>query len=572
MKRQLLTLAVCFLAAITTSAQNKIKDGTVSGSPSTPKPGAVLELESNNKGLLIPRLTMAQRNAILPANLTDGLMIYNTDEGCYDYYKLSAASWVTYCGAGNSVLAAATISPVQCSAITVQGGYSPGVALTPTNYLAIPLTVTTAGSYTITGTSTNGYFFSVNGNFPGTGTFTINVPGSGTPANVGTDNITLKINDVTSTCVPTVTVGAAFTMNCGSIVTNGTYTVGTALTAANYLSVPVNVTAVGPYVISTSTVNGYSFSTSGTFTATGSQIINVPAAGTPATAQTDAFNITTNSSTGGTCAASVNVLYRTMRILGFGGALYTPGSTFFPSASANKILSTAANFGANGTVKVQAMNVTFGGDGGISGSTLTNTYNIANNYDILVFGYNAYPSDAAAITALNNFLKTTKGVIIYADEYNSSSTKSMLDVLLSATTTAPSNSGATLSNPLLNVNDPVLNGPFGDIRGSYGGNDVNNGYYYTGLPASVTTLATQDGTPSKVWAFKHNTLGLLVIGDSGWMIGNALDVSSSIYPCAITTAGIPITKDDYAKPVDNGKLYANAMAWAIKYIQLNRVP
>ena len=52
---------------------------------SNPDPSAVLDVKSNNKGLLIPRLTLAQRNAILaPAT---GLMIYQTDNTSGFYYN-----------------------------------------------------------------------------------------------------------------------------------------------------------------------------------------------------------------------------------------------------------------------------------------------------------------------------------------------------------------------------------------------------------------------------------------------------------------------------------------------------
>jgi len=44
---------------------------------STPDPSAMLDVKSTNKGILIPRLTLAQRNAI--ANPAGGLMIYQTD-------------------------------------------------------------------------------------------------------------------------------------------------------------------------------------------------------------------------------------------------------------------------------------------------------------------------------------------------------------------------------------------------------------------------------------------------------------------------------------------------------------
>ena len=61
-----------FLVAISLSAQVKIGDNA-----NLIDDSSILELESTNKGLLIPRLTTTQINAIVsPAN---GLLVYNLD-------------------------------------------------------------------------------------------------------------------------------------------------------------------------------------------------------------------------------------------------------------------------------------------------------------------------------------------------------------------------------------------------------------------------------------------------------------------------------------------------------------
>src|SRR5882757_4715623 len=77
MKSQML---IAFLAIVTfsTNAQSKIKDGTVA-STALPSPNSLLELESNNKGLLFPRVALSATN--LPAPLTAhiaGMTVYNT--------------------------------------------------------------------------------------------------------------------------------------------------------------------------------------------------------------------------------------------------------------------------------------------------------------------------------------------------------------------------------------------------------------------------------------------------------------------------------------------------------------
>jgi N-acetylneuraminic acid mutarotase len=59
---------------------------------STPDPSARLEVSDNQRGILIPRLTTAQRNAITsPAR---SLLIYNTDCNEYQYY-IPGTGWVS---------------------------------------------------------------------------------------------------------------------------------------------------------------------------------------------------------------------------------------------------------------------------------------------------------------------------------------------------------------------------------------------------------------------------------------------------------------------------------------------
>ena len=56
----------------------------ISDTPGQPSSDAMLEVRSTQGGLLLPRLTTAQRNAI--ANPTRGLQIYNTDTECQETY------------------------------------------------------------------------------------------------------------------------------------------------------------------------------------------------------------------------------------------------------------------------------------------------------------------------------------------------------------------------------------------------------------------------------------------------------------------------------------------------------
>jgi hypothetical protein len=81
--------------------------------------------------------------------------------------------------------------------------------------------------------------------------------------------------------------------NCTGAVVNGTYTAGVAVGSSNTVVISVLVDSVGTYAITTSTVNGISFSASGNFTTTGAQSITLTGSGTPTTA--GSYNYTTGS-------------------------------------------------------------------------------------------------------------------------------------------------------------------------------------------------------------------------------------------------------------------------------------
>ncbi|MDP9229734.1 MAG: hypothetical protein M3O67_03555 [Bacteroidota bacterium] len=89
-------------------------------------------------------------------------------------------------------------------------------------------------------------------------------------------------SDITDECLPKTVIG--------------TYIAGKALNDSNYIQVDVNVTNPGSYTITTDTTNGYSFNSTGTFSASGTNTITLKAKGTPLTAGTNLFVISFDSS------------------------------------------------------------------------------------------------------------------------------------------------------------------------------------------------------------------------------------------------------------------------------------
>lgn len=68
---------------------------------------AILQLDSTTQGLLPPRMTAAQRDAI--ATPAQGLVIYNTDTNYYNYWN--STTWIPLSAGGSSTLIDADATP-----------------------------------------------------------------------------------------------------------------------------------------------------------------------------------------------------------------------------------------------------------------------------------------------------------------------------------------------------------------------------------------------------------------------------------------------------------------------------
>ncbi|MFZ0597869.1 MAG: hypothetical protein WAM46_12885 [Flavobacterium sp.] len=81
------TLLLLFFFLLTLTGNAQIGIGTT-----TPNATSILDITSTTKGMLTPRMTTLQRNAILtPA---DGLTVYDTDLKVFYYYSTGTSAWV----------------------------------------------------------------------------------------------------------------------------------------------------------------------------------------------------------------------------------------------------------------------------------------------------------------------------------------------------------------------------------------------------------------------------------------------------------------------------------------------
>lgn len=96
-----ITFLMFALSSVKATAQNNVGIGTT-----TPNASSILEMQATDKGVLVPRLTTAQRLAIAtPAN---GLLVYDTNFDCFYYYVVATTSWVSLCSTGGSGVTGAT--------------------------------------------------------------------------------------------------------------------------------------------------------------------------------------------------------------------------------------------------------------------------------------------------------------------------------------------------------------------------------------------------------------------------------------------------------------------------------
>lgn len=570
---------------------SQINNGAMGINTSTPNANSVLDVVSggNNKGILVPRLTEAQRNtiAINPAT-DDGLTIYNTTEDCYNYWSLADNEWKSVCGQiGKSVFT------IDCSNTKAMGTYIQNKDLNASNYLSIRVNVTKIGNYTIVGTTSNGYNFYGTGVFMNTGIQTILIPGQGTPGLVQQDTIQLSANGTTVTCTPAVTVNVlsasgTYSVSCGSATVNGVYTKGIALTAANTITLPVVVTSVGSYSITTNTVDGISFSGSGTFSSTGNQNITLYGTGTPTSTADKVMTITSNSADGAsTCNVTVIITIPAKKVLHIGAETAYGYSAF--TGPSRSLMDSPTNFGTTTSSIVKSGGYTHTSLGS-SPSSATLLAALNNKPDIVIIGY-PYTPNATDAGYIADYLNK-KGVVIAFEDDTPSSQNIMRAFFSDPTISTNYGAGGGSVYALVNTNDPILNGPFGDVRGKNWGEDASTTVNVTGLtsgfiPYSYAQPINSTTARTGISGLRHSSLHFIWFGDGGFLSnenanGNQYN-SNTIEPFVAPSSGgyLPVQKTAYgyagngyatgSMQVQNAIIFANALAWAIKQAETNGI-
>lgn len=214
-------LKVILFVILTSVSTRSFSQGTaINSTGAAPDASAGLDVDFNNRGMLAPRLTDAQRNAIV--NPAEGLYIFNITSGCFNYFH--AGAWYQWCG--NCIPPS---SPVAGSNSPVCSG----------NTLQLTSTAITGASYSWTGP--NGFSSTAqnpsisNAGPAATGTYSVTVTLGGCTSNAATVNAVVNQTPVSGftasptqgsvnqnvTFTPTVT-GATYywTFQSGSITTS----------------------------------------------------------------------------------------------------------------------------------------------------------------------------------------------------------------------------------------------------------------------------------------------------------------------------------------------------------------
>jgi len=242
MKNFFLAIAFLSLIIIPNGRVNAQGGVAVNTSGAAPDASAYFDVSGTNKGVLIPRLTTVERNAIV--NPAKGLFIYNTDCDVVNYNAGTPASpnWATM--AASNVLAAG-VSIVASPAGAICAGTSVTFSATPSQNNLSP-----------------SYQWQVNGSNEGTNSTTY------TTSSLNNGDVVTCILTSSAQCV----TGSPATSNAITMLTNlvpaitGTTPAGFCSGSAVTLSASANIGTINWYNVST---GGSSLSTGASFTVSG---------------------------------------------------------------------------------------------------------------------------------------------------------------------------------------------------------------------------------------------------------------------------------------------------------------
>jgi hypothetical protein len=413
---------------------------------------AQLEITSTNKGLLIPRLTKVQRDAITTPTVS--MLIWNTDEKCFNFYRDDIIKWRSLCGD----LGEAEVQINNCSSVKVNGTYTVGLPLSTSNTLQVTVNVTKPGNYSISGTTDVGIFFQKSGVFPSIGDYTIILPGYGAPTQAGDDiPVTLAINDYQNTTCNEIKIGEikettlSYSINSQNTIGTNELVIGE---SSNGKKISLNITVEagrnGIYTIETNTIEGIKYGIYNIQLSEGQQIVDLYSNGAimPKLKEDGSkytgddqltFTVTGTGQTGVFNTAIVELISNEASFNVVSITPNTNNNNYYVSGKAinnNNYIDVVLNFTSKGTYKVRAYNadanVEFILEGNYTGALNSNqtfkinatTTFIPNKVNDYV--YTMYKNDVASTSTFNlSVIYPKPQIIVYGWGY----ANKMLDAL-----------------------------------------------------------------------------------------------------------------------------------------------
>jgi hypothetical protein len=580
------------------------------GEDEEPVTGALLQLKeklgvtdgtSNSyRGLVLPRVTLSDKTQLYPMFLADpedpnsgpnndyagnkasidqihtGMIVYNLVEDedkdlCKGLNYWDGGQWACF----QAKTETAKISAVSCSDITINGVYIVGNVVTEENYLTIKLDVLKVGAFNISASTGNGYSFHISGVASNIGTMTVNIPSQGTPNNVQTDELILSGVELTSGCVAEINVVdpvANHSLNCLSATVNGLYQKGAELTSENTITLNVTATEAGSYSISTPVTSGVSFSASGNLVA-GVQSVTLTGSGIPTVNDDFIITINSNATQGSTtCSVTIPVVLPAMTYAVITGS----GVWSWSTPERTRALDNAGNFGPTGKVKMADVLTSLWQ---APASSAADSLNKDIKPDIVL--YYAYGTTMGnnLTTALADYINAG-GCLIYGIPESITQVNSLLNAVFGISPAQYQIIGEMAADNNYQIanlpNDPLINGPFGNLCSKYWAEDNDSQYsvILNSLPSNSVQICSAynpvgkknvDPAYSIVWY--NDAKNFVYFGDDAG--ATSTDNSIGSYPVYYTATGLSQPKlygpsASQTQYVYNSALELNAVAWALK--------
>lgn len=324
------------------------------------------------------------------------------------------------------------------------------------------------------------------------------------------------------------------------------------------------------------------------------------------------------------CSFVVRTAMRSKRILSIGSfAHWYYGYTLeYESSSkipgSRRFVDSKANFGIHSTSTVKMLgspNATTGPSFQIMimGSSNNTTSNMINGMswdapiyetlvtalasfkpDIILTGHAVSFRDAQVVGLLAEYVKERHVPLIMCNEYYPDNSQINL---IKAIFNEPGkqyqlsykfvNSGLAASHPLPTgsawADDPICNGPFGDLRGRRWGEDGAGTFSVGGLPAHETVVYTTETKTGNNLAqmFRHAKYPFFFVGDGGFISSDYGKSSSTTYDNNSIPGFLPFSLERYHEwrpkahvnynrtgyDVYNSAIFGNVLAWAAWYAE-----